>query len=142
MPNTRGKSEDTHFVRRARSDNYALNEFAKCMAQKVMRLEADEEEKGKSVRTDDMARCFILNGRGVIVAALNGSLHILSINLCQLHNLPFTPHDPHEGDWIRNSRPITGAGTMRQLCSLRWWLVSCTRCRTANRTVLALVVSN
>jgi hypothetical protein len=71
MPNTRGNSEDTHFVRRARSDNYAPNEFAKCRVPKVMRLEADEEEKRKSVGTDGMARCFILYGRGVGVAALN-----------------------------------------------------------------------
>jgi hypothetical protein len=38
-----------------------------------MRLEADEEEKRKSVGTDGMARCFILYGRGVGVAALNVS---------------------------------------------------------------------
>jgi hypothetical protein len=41
------------------------------MAQKVMRLEADEEEKRKSIRTDGMASCFILYGRMVIFAPLN-----------------------------------------------------------------------
>jgi hypothetical protein len=35
-----------------------------------MRLEADDEEKRKSVGKDGMARCFILHGRGVGVAAL------------------------------------------------------------------------
>jgi hypothetical protein len=55
MPNTRGNREDTHFVRRAGSDNYAPNEFAKCRVLTVMRLEADEEEKRKSVGTASLA---------------------------------------------------------------------------------------